>query len=502
MRGRFRLATGAAIVVLGSVAGLAAAAHADTLADAIALAYQTNPTLQSQRAQLRALDESYVQAHAGYRLQANGQLQAAYSNGPSTFDTGVTTDSATLSLSQPIYTGGLTSAEVRAAMADIQSGRQRLRQVESNVLQSVIQAYVDVRRDQQALAIAQENVKVLRRQLDETKARFDVGQITRTDVAQAQARLAAAQSQLSGAQAQLGVSRSNYVAVIGQSPGPLTPEPPLDGLPASVDQAFDQAARNNPGILTADFAEQAAAARVAVAKSAYRPTISLGAQLGYQGSLTTAPLLALRAGQYDHNISAQATLTQPLFAGGMNASKIREALENDNAQRLAVESAQRSAVQSVAQAWNQLLAARSSIASNQEQVKADEVAYEGVRQEADVGLRTTLDVLNAEQELRNAQLALVDARHDQYVASAAVLNAMGLLEAKALGAPTPAYDPEKSFHKIQHAGATPWEGAIAGLDSAGSPAIARRPASADQIRPAIEAVQPVTPAQAGGQVPP
>src|SRR5580700_10404708 len=146
MRGRIWGATGAAIVVLGS-AGLAAEAHADTLADAIALAYQTNPTLQGQRAQLRALDESFVQAHAGYRLQANGQLQAAYQNSPSTFDTGVTTDAATLNLSQPIYTGGLTSAQVRASMADVQSGRQHLRQVESNVLQSVVQAYVDVRRD-------------------------------------------------------------------------------------------------------------------------------------------------------------------------------------------------------------------------------------------------------------------------------------------------------------------------------------------------------------------
>jgi outer membrane protein len=487
------------IALLACVAG-PAAARADTLADAIALAYQTNPTLQSQRAQLRALDESYVQAHAGLRPRADIQAQVAYQKGPSTADVGVTSDSAALSVTQPLYTGGLSSAEVRAAEADIRSGRERLRQVEASVMQSVIQAYVDVRRDQQALAIAQENVKVLRRQLDETKARFEVGQLTRTDTAQAQARLAAALSQLSSAQAQLGVSRSNYVAVIGQSPGDLAPEPPLAGLPATVDQAWDAAAKNNPGILTADFAEQAAAARVAVAKSAYRPTLSLSASFGYENSLTSAPLLGLQAGIYDRNVQAAATLTQPLFAGGMNASKIREALENDNAQRIAVDAAQRQAVQSIAQAWNQLLAARSSIASNEEQVRADEVAYEGVRQEADVGLRTTLDVLNAEQELRNAQLALVDARHDQYVASASVLNAMGLLEAKLLGDPAPAYNPETSFHKVKHAGSLPWDGVVAGLDSAGSPSIAKRPAGADQLRPAIEAAEPVAPAQAGGQV--
>jgi outer membrane protein len=130
------------------------------------------------------------------------------------------------------------------------------------------------------------------------------------------------------------------------------------------------------------------------------------------------------------------------------------------------------------------------------------VAYEGVRQEADVGLRTTLDVLNAEQELRNAQLALVDARHDQYVASASVLNAMGLLEAKALGNPVPVYDPETSFHKVKRAGAVPWEGVVATVDGLGSPAVKQRPADADQIRPAIEATAPAAPAQAGGQVMP
>jgi outer membrane protein len=500
MRGRTRLAAGAAIAVLSAAAS--AAARAETLADAIALAYQTNPALQSQRAQLRALDESYVQAHSGMRPQANIQAQATLQNNPATLNNGVIVDSATLNLSQPIYTGGLSTAEVRAADNDILSGRQRLRQVEGNVMQSVVQAYVDVRRDQQALAIAQDNVKVLRRQLEETKARFEVGQITRTDVAQGEARLAAATAQLSSAQAQLGVSRSSYVATVGQSPGDLAPEPALDGLPATVDQAFDAANKNNPGVLSADYAERAAAARVAAAKAAYRPTVTVQAQIGYESPLTSAPLLGLQSGAFDHNIQGVATLTQPLFAGGMNASRIRQALENDNAQRIAIETAQRQAVQAVAQSWNQLLAAKSAIASNAEQVRADEVAYEGVRQEAQVGLRTTLDVLNAQQELRNAQLALVDARHDQYVASANVLNAMGLLEAKALGNPVPAYDPVKSFNRIKHAGALPWDGVVAGVDALGSPSVRVRPAGSAAARPVIESDQPVAPAQAGNQVMP
>ena len=199
---------------------------------------------------------------------------------------------------------------------------------------------------------------------------------------------------------------------------------------------------------------------------------------------------------YDQDVTAAATLTQPLFAGGMNASRIREALENDNTQRLGLENARRQAMQAVAQGWNQLLAARGASASNSEQVKADEIAFEGVKQEADVGLRTTLDVLNAEQELRAAQLALVNARHDQYVAAAAVLNAMGQLEIANLDSNVPAYDPEKSFRAVKPAGAVPWEGLVEGLDGLSSPAIRARPASPPLVMPS----QPAAPAQAGGSV--
>jgi outer membrane protein len=455
----------ALVGLLALVAGWPNRARAETLADAVALAYQTNPTLQGQRAQLRELDETYVQARAGFRPQANAVVQGGYANSPSTYEEGVTTDGAGVSISQPLYTGGLASAQVRAAEADIQAGRQRLRQIEASVMQSVIQAYVDVRRDQQALAIAQENVKVLHGQVDETLARAEVGEITQTDVAQSQARLAAAQSQLSAATAQLAVSRASYTAVIGQSPGDLAPEPALPGLPATLDDALDTAAKNDPAILGADFAERAATARVAVAKAAFRPTIALQASLGVEGSLTNAPLLGLRQGEYAQNVQAQATLTQPLFAGGMNASHMRQALENDNVERIAAEQARRQSVQTVVGAWNQLMAARSATVSNAEQVRADKIAFEGVHEEARVGLRTTLDVLNAEQELRAADLALVDVRHDQYIATASLLGAMGLLEAKALDADVPAYDPQQSFSRVKHAGAVPWEGLVAGLDS-------------------------------------
>jgi outer membrane protein len=474
-------------------AGSLAPARADTLADAIALAYHTNPTLVSERAQLRALDESYVQARSGYRPQVSATLEGDYSNDPSTLQEGVQDASASVSLSQPIYTGGQTSAEVHAAVADINAGRQKLRAAEQGVLQSVIQAYVDLRRDLQVLAIAEDNVTVLVGQLDQTRAELEVGQVSRTDVSQAEARLAAARAQLSSAKAQVALSQANYAAVVGQDPGPLAPEPVLPGIPTSVDQVIDTALANNPAILAAGFAEQSASARVAAAKSAYRPTAALRAQLGYSGYYTTDAFLGVRSGVYDRNIEASVVVTEPLFAGGMNASRIRQALEEENVQLAGMSAARRQTLQAVAQAWNQLLAARANTASNTEQVSAAEQAYAGVRAEAEVGARTTLDVLNAEREYHAAEVELVNARHDEYVAGASVLNAMGLLEANNLGMTGPLYHPEAAFNHVKRDGAVPWEGLVSAVDSIGM-----RPADSSAASAAAPAKAEAAPVQAGG----
>jgi len=479
-----------ALAMLGGLA-LCQAAGAESLNDALVLAYQSNPTLQGERAQLRALNEGYVQAMSGFRLQASASAEFDYTKNPSTLESEYDAASASVSLSQPIYTGGLVTAQVRAAMADILSGRQKLRQTEAQVFQSVIQAYVDVRRDQQGLKIAQDNVDVLRRQLDETQARLEVGELTRTDEAQAQARLAQAHAQLATAEAQLEVSRSNYVEVVGQSPGDLAPETPLPELPASLDLAFAGADRNSPAILAADFAERATAARVAVAKAANRPTLSVRATLGDSGvPAVSEPYAAYQTqipGMYSQNITASAVFTQPLFTGGLNSSRIREALENDNTQRIAVEQARRQTTQAVAQAWYQLTASRANAEADERQVSADQVAFDGARQEAQGGLRTTIDVLNAEQELHQAELALVVARHDEYVAGAAVLAAMGQLEgATLLKGQAPIYDPAAPFNKVRASGASmPWDGVVKAIDGLGAP---RDPAT------------PVVPAHAGGQV--
>jgi outer membrane protein len=461
--------------LLGAACSLAlgAAARGETLGDAIGLADQTNPTLQAQRAEQRALDESYVQALTGFRPNVSATASVTHDDNTAPFVGQSNSSSAVLSVTQPIYTGGRVATAVSAAEADILAGREALRRTEISVLLGVVQAYVDVRRDQQRLAIAQENVNVLRRQLEESKARFDVGELTRTDVAQTEARLAAAQSALASSQAQLAISRTNYNAVVGQNPGDLAPEPPLtELLPQTVDAAFDTAEGSAPILRQADYTEQASAARVAQAKAQTRPTVSARASLGYNGgSVSGSPFI-----DYSRDVSASAVVNVPIFTGGLTQSQIRAAAERNNSDRIGIEGARRQVIQQVSQSWNQLLGARANVISNQEQVRAAGIAYEGTRQEAQVGLRTTLDVLNQEQELRNAELALVNARHDEYLAGASVLAAIGTLSAKPLSPTTPIYDPKTNFDQRRHAfGWVPWEPIVHGVDQLGAPEIIHRP---------------------------
>ncbi len=475
-----------AVATAGLLFGVGAGSTcAETLADALALAYQTNPTLQGQRASQRALDETYVQARAGYNPTASIQASVTTDSNNQKFSRSVTsipgqsqTSAATLAVTQPIYTGGLVSSQVNAADADVLAGREGLEHTEQTVLQTVIGAYVDVRRDQESLAITQQNVAVLGRQLEEAKARFQVGEITRTDVAQTQARLAAAQAQLASAQAQLTISRANYAAVVGQNPADLAPEPSLAKLlPATMDQAYDGAEHDNPQIRQADLAEQAAAARVAAAKAQTRPTLALRAGAGYQGGNLG---LASPFANYAHDVNASAVLTIPLFTGGLTSSEIRQAAERDNVARINVEVVRRQILQQLAQAWSQLLGARANLVANEEQVRATAIAFDGASQEAQVGLRTTLDVLNAEQELRNAQLALVNARHDEYVAATAVLVAMGALHVEDLTAGLAAYDPKVNFDRVRHSFSwIPWTPAVEAIDRLGAPSIITAPAAAE-----------------------
>jgi outer membrane protein len=248
-----------------------------------------------------------------------------------------------------------------------------------------------------------------------------------------------------------------------------------------VDEAFAAAEQSSPQVRAAQRAEEASRARVTAARAVRRPTLSASASLGYSSIEVNG--VGSQFGDYDRSISTGVTASVPLFTGGLTSSQIRVAIERNNADRIAVEAARRSVLQAVAQAWNQILGARANLIANQEQVRAAVVAFEGVQAEETVGLRTTLDVLNAEQELRSAQLALVTARRDEYVAAANLLASIGRLEARNLVAGTPQYDPTANFTAASRAiGWVPWEPAIEMIDRLGGP-ITRAPAELPVIAP-------------------
>jgi TolC family type I secretion outer membrane protein len=470
-------------------------AEAETLADAIALAYQTNPQIQAQRAELRALNESYVQARSqfGPRLSAEADLNyQEIRSGARHFEG--RSSSETLALSQPIFTGGRVGSTVQASEADIRAGRERLRQAEADLLVRVINAYVAVRRDQQILAVAQATVSVLEQQLVETQAKTDVRENTRTDLAQAQARLAAAQSQLASAEAALASSRALYLNQVGQNPGDLAPEPDLGLVPAAIEEAFERAEGRNPTLLAAKFAEQASRARVTAARSQNMPSVGLRVQAG------RAPT-DLKGPDYLNSVTAQAVISQPLFTAGQNSSQIRRALELNNADRLVIDATRRNIVQSVSQQWSQLSAARRSLVADQTNVSASEMAFYGMRQEERQGLRSTIELLNAQQELTSAQIGLLRDRYTEYVARAGLLNVMGVLTVDVLAPGVAAYDAEADFDRVKNKGALPTELVPRALDAVVVPGLGPPMAARETTVPNGQLALPPTPPPAVTQAP-
>jgi outer membrane protein len=357
------------------------------------------------------------------------------------------------------------------------------------VLITTIQAYSDVRRDIEALGIRQKNVEVLTNQLRESQARFDVGEVTRTDVAQSQARLAQAQALLQSAQAQLAISRAGYAAVVGQNPGELAPEPSLAYLlPTDPDQAYQVAEQFNPQLRAQQFAEQASRARIAGARAERMPSVGAQASVDFRNQVREE---IWERDFYARGTSLGVQVTVPLFNGGLTTSRIRQAVQRNNADRITIEGVRRTVLQGVTNFWSQMLAARSNISSGEEQVRAAGIAAEGTRQEQQVGLRTTIDVLNAEQELRQAQLNLVSAKRDEYVAAANVLATMGRLEGKDLVPSVPQYDAAKNFRKLRITwGWVPWEEPIGIVDQVATPWPAVKPAEKPAEAPIPPGLQP------------
>ena len=422
-------AAGAAVLAPASFAA------AETLNDVLTIAYRTNPTIRAERAQFRATKELKAQAWAGALPQVTAQASiehldqknsSSFSAGEGDFD--FEPRSAGVSVEQPVFTGFRNLNAIKRARARVRAGGARLISVEQQVLQAAANAYFQVLRDTKVYEANLENVKVLLRQQDEAALRFEVGEITKTDVAQAKARLAGARAQLASAQAQLAVSRSQFREVVGEAPGTLEEDLELPDIPESEEQAQNFARVYAPTVVAARETEEASRRQVAIAKGVLLPSVSLTARYQY----AEEPSFFV---DNDEQFAYGAQASMPIFQGGLNYSRIREARALNDADRQRIEEAERSVKADVTAAWEQLMAARATITSAQAQVEANTLALEGVRRENQVGARTTLDVLNAEQELLNATVSLANAERDERSAVFALLAAAGVLTLDAVEVP-------------------------------------------------------------------
>jgi outer membrane protein len=429
-------------------------AGADTLEQALVQAYQNNPQLNAQRAAARATDENVAIALGGYRprLTATSSLSEVYlenvaRGGPGGTRTSgqnaVTTVGATGT--QTLFNGFQTGNRTRQAESQVFSARETLRNTEQTVLLSAVTAYMNLLRDAAVLELQRSNVNVLEATLRQTRDRFSAGEVTRTDVAQAESRLAAGRSQLLTAESNYTTSRATYRQVIGVEPGRLTPGMPVDRFsPRTLDGARARAATEHPTITIANYNVDVAVFQVKIAEGALYPTLQLQGSVNKSfGSTTNLNSL--------QNLSASigGQLSVPIYQGGQEYATIRQAKETLGQRRLDLDTARDQVQSNVTQAWGQLLAAKAQIESTTAQVNAAEIALNGVREEARVGQRTTLDVLNAQQDLVNARVALVTAQRDRVVASYAVLAATGAFSPQVLGLKVQSYDPVTHYHQVR-----------------------------------------------------
>ncbi len=429
----------AASILLGP-----ASASAETMFEALALTYVQNPQLRAARAQVRATDEGVPQALSGWRpnLAATGSLGKEESRSTTTNEQSLTPRVTQLDLTQPLYRGGRTVSATNSAESQVQAARATLTSTEQQVLLAAVTTYMDVLRDGARVQLTANNEQVLRRQLEATQDRFDVGEVTRTDVAQAEARLSRAVSDRVSAEGDLATSRATYVRVVGQAPGTLEPAPPLPIMPASLDEAMAIATDENPDLKTAQFTERAASHDVRTAFGSLLPTLNLVGQV----QRTDEQSLENISSRSD---SLLAQLSIPLYQQGTAHSQVRQAKQVRNQRRLEVAQSMRQVNEAVTQAWETLKTAEAVIASRRQQVRANEIALEGVRQEAAVGSRTTLDVLDAEQELLDSRVALVIAERDEYVAGFTLISAIGRLTAIQLDLPVELYDPQVHYQQVR-----------------------------------------------------
>lgn len=438
---------------LGSAAAaalaLAGPAAADTLREALARAYSANPTIAASRAQVRTLDEGVALARAQQRPQVSGtgglNQDLLRTGGGSGRNISVGVD-----VSYPLFNGGRVRNLIRAADTRVEAGRANLRAVEGDIFTEAVGAYMDVIRDRSIVSLNENQVRVLTTNREATRDRFEVGDLTRTDVAQSEARLALAQSALATARGRLTGSQENYRRVIGTAPDTLAPPPPLPVLPGTPDQAVSIALANNPDLISINAQVRAAGLDIQIQRANRLPTVNAvgsGSAVNYLGTADEqfapgAPETSARTG-----VGVQARI--PIYQGGLVGAQVRRAQSIQGELLEQGVGIERLIVAQTRAAFASYRAAQSAIASNEVAVSANTLALEGARLENTVGTRTVLDVLNAEQELLNSQVALVTARRDAYVAGFALLNAMGRAESRDLGLEGGAlYDPVLNYERV------------------------------------------------------
>ncbi|AEG49263.1 type I secretion outer membrane protein, TolC family [Sphingobium chlorophenolicum L-1] len=449
MTARNRFPGGSALFLLLSMSS--GAAHAETLQGALAKAYRSNPTLTGARAGQRATDENVPIQKASGRpaLDATGSYSESILKPTISFTSPQRTLSANAQLSVPLYTGGSVRNGIQAAKTRVAAGQADLRGTEASVFSQVVAAYMDVIRNAAVVSLNQANVRALEVNLQATGDRFEVGDVTRTDVAQSESRLALARSDLQNAEANLITARENYIALVGEAPDNLEPPPPLPGLPATPDSAVQVALKDNPDILAAKKLREAQHFDVRAAKGTVLPTVSAFTQAGYTNYLDTLTSSATGS-QINKQASAGVQLNIPFYQGGRPAAQVRrnQALESQALEReIEVERGVIAQTRSAYASWQ---ASLESIQSNQKAVDAANLSLEGVRAENSVGSRTILDILNAEQEAVNAKVQLVTARRNAYVAGFSLLAAMGHAEADDLNLEAGTlYDPMVNYDRVK-----------------------------------------------------
>lgn len=443
----------------------------ETLASALDSAYRAAPALAAQRYQLRAADEDYAQALAELHPTSTLEIVGDYAKtvpGRTTQATrfGATspiitsnTLSARVTVDQPLYTGGRAAADRDSALAAIGAGREQLRGGEGNLFLQVITAYADIRRDSEVLRLRSANLKQLSATLEEVAARREAGELTRTDIAQAETQLLLAQTQYNVAEQQCEADRASFAALVGHEPGALAPAPPLPQLPDAIDAAFDLANTYNPDLAQAIATERASRARIAAASAQGRPTVSLRGSASLTGQAAPYSLA-----NEDQVFGGQAVLTIPLGTGGRVRSLVAQAQDRNAVDRVGIEAMRRRMVEAIVDSWNAIATGQRNIEVGKAQLASARVLDEGMFEEYRAGLRSTFDVLFAHGSLRDAQIALVNARRDAYVAQARLLRHIGLLEAQAMLKGTGLYDIEPNFENASRRADVPWASAVRALD--------------------------------------